>query len=193
MVLRHQRMRLVRFLFVRGLIVAIGTTLAVFVALAANLWWYGIDELIDGFVANFDRNVANDPIMAAVVARDPKFRARVIAQTANAYASGGWPAANDRASQLMVEKQPEVTWAMIHAEDALVVEVWRRYLDTMHKLEDRPTTCRLYVAGRGGGLSPFPSASREYTAARKAARAAYLSGAKRLEDGVAETLPARAH
>jgi hypothetical protein len=182
-------MRLVRFLLVRGLIIATGTALAVFVALAANLWWYGTDDSIDRFVADFDRNVANDPIMAAVVARDSKFRARVIAQTANAYASGGWPAANDRASQLMNEKGPEVTWAVIHAEDALVVELWRRRLATMRKLVDRPSTCRLYVAGHSANLTSYPSASREFAEARKAATAAYVAGAKRLEEGVAAALP----
>jgi len=182
----------VRYLFVRALVIIIGTVFAVVVALVANLWWYGADNSIDRFVAGFDRNVANDPIMAAVVARDSKFRDRVIGLTANAYASGGWPAANDRASQLMIEKQPEVTWAMINAEDALVVEVWRRYLDTMHKLKDRPTTCRLYVSGRGAGMSSYPSASGEYMAARRAARAAYLSGTKRLEQGIAPVLPTEA-
>jgi hypothetical protein len=182
-------MRLVRFLFVRGLVVAIGTALAVIVALVAGLWWYGIDDSIDRFVANFDRNVANDPILAAVVARDPKFRARVIVQTANAYASGGWPAANDRASQLMIEKEPEVTWAVVNAEDALIVELWRRRLAVMRKLVDRPSTCRLYVAGRGANLTSYPSASHEFAAAREAVTAAYVSGARKLDEGVAAALP----
>jgi hypothetical protein len=89
----------------------------------------------------------------------------------------------------MNTKGPEVTWAVIHAEDALIVELWRSRLATMRKLVNRPSTCRLYVAGRGANLTSYPSASHEFAAAKKAVIAAYVSGAKRLEEGVAAALP----
>jgi len=186
-------MHFARYLLTKGGIIVIGTAMAIFVALTVEFIWYGPDNSVDRFVADFNRNIAEDPIMADVVARDPKFRARAIGQTASAYASGGWPAARDRMSQLMVEKQPDVIWMAVHADDALIVDVWRRYLDTMKKLKDRPASCRLFVTGRSGGVSSLPAAQDEFGAATKAVKAAYLSGVKNLDRGTAPEVPSQAN
>jgi hypothetical protein len=146
---------------------------------------------IDGFVADFDRNIQNAPIEASIVARDPDFRARVISATAEAYANGGWSAANDVLDAMMLEKQPEITWTLIHADDPLVVALWQRYLDAMSRLRAKPGVCRYYVSERRGRDVSFPSARGEYRAAHAAANAAFTSGAKNLNHRTAPQLPSQ--
>jgi hypothetical protein len=146
---------------------------------------------IDGFVADFDRNIQNAPIAASIVALDPNFRARVIRATAKAYANGGWSAATDVLDAMMLEKQPEITWTLIHADDSLVVALWQRYLDAMHRLRDKPGVCRYYVSGRRGRGVSFPSAQGEYRAVTGAANAAFASGARNLNHRTAPQLPSQ--
>ena len=144
---------------------------------------------VERFVADFDRNIQNVPIAAEIIAHDAAFRKRVIRATAKAYEAGGWNAADDALDAIMIEKQPEVTWTLIHADDHLVVTLWERYLDTMRRLSDKPAACAYYLSGEQAGGVSFPSAGKEYHRVHPASLAAYKSGAANLKAGTAPDLP----
>jgi len=165
-------------------ILAVCLALALLMCLL-TLWPRNEATPLDGFVARFDANIAEDPVAAVVVARDPGFRARVIRATANAFANGGWPAAIDKLDGLMMEKEPEILWTKLNADEDLLVTLWRRYIDTMQALQQRPTLCRFYISGGRYRAAALPSAKAEYRAASRAAVAAFLSGDRNLKAGLA--------
>jgi hypothetical protein len=144
---------------------------------------------VERFIAEFDRNISNAPIAADLVGRDTEFRARVLQTTATAFGNGGWKAADDALSAVMGEKEQVVTWTELHADDALVVALWRRYLAVHRKLQDRPTACRYSLSGNNAGSAAFAVAEHEAIAASKAAQAAYAAGARNLASGAAPELP----
>ena len=159
---------------------------------SSGLWfWSRADASVDRFVADFDRNV-HSPVAAALFAQDPTFHARVVRLTADAYSSGGWPAAIDRFDEMMTEKLPDVFWVENHADDDLMLAYQQRVLATLHKLKDRPGACRYFATGYNYRIGSLPSAQPELEAGAAAARAAYLSGAKNIADGTGPDMPSEA-
>jgi hypothetical protein len=178
-------MRLARVLLAIFIGIFVGTLVGVCVGVPLSR----VLDTRDRFVADFDQNIQQVPIAASVIARDPEFRARVVRATAEAYARGGWPAADDALDTMMLEKQPEVTWTILHADDAHVVALWSAFLAVMKRLPDKPAACRYYVSGRRARGVSFPSAQAEYRAAVAAANAAYASGARNLANRTAPHFP----
>lgn len=174
-------MRLFRF----SICLALGILIGVFLVTALQSSGYTRDQ----FVAEFDKNIKRVPIAADVVEHDRDFRARVIAATWEAYSRGDWPAADDALDAMMLAKQPNITWTIIHADDAQLVALWKSYLAVMRRLHDKPATCGYYVSGRRGRGISFPSAETEYRAASAAAYTAYASGERNLARGTAPSLP----
>jgi hypothetical protein len=179
----------------RALIIAL-VLLTKAVAIAAIVWAFGGPgdnapdaKSIDSFVAEFDRNIQNVPIAADLVAHDAKLRAHVLEVTKKAFANGGWKAADDALTTLMRDKEPQVTWAKLHADDSLLLALWRRYLDATRGLRATPAACRYYQSGMGGNSLSFPSIQNELKAASRAAQAAYFSGARNLAAGTAPEIP----
>jgi hypothetical protein len=166
--------------------------LIVAISAAVFSFWCGADTSVDRFVADFDRNIARDQVAAAMIARDPVFRARVVRATTDAYASGGWPAAIDKLDALMVEKEPEILLAKLDADDALLVAVWRGYLETLRALRDRPAACRFYASGKRYRAPELPTAKATFAAASWAALAAFKSGQQNLDSGIVPQLPTEA-
>lgn len=162
----------------------LGIVVAVFLGTFA--WAYGMTTR-SHFVAQFDHNMQNAPIQAAIVADDPEFRARVLQATADAYANGGWKAANDMLSAMMREKESQITWAVIHADDDLVLALWRSYSDAEHQLADKPAACRLYATGNGSSLPITDQTRKSYTLKI----AAFRSGRANLASGRAPALPSQ--
>jgi hypothetical protein len=146
-------------------------------------------EMVERFVAEFDRNIQNDPVAADLIAHDPQFRSRMLRVTASSYSRGGWPAADDALATLMLDKQAVVVRAKLLADDPLVVALWRRYLDSMRALQARPAACRYYHAIGRAPSTAFATARREVVEASRAAQAAYFSGRRNIAAGTAPEPP----
>jgi hypothetical protein len=172
----------------RGIAFAMSCVLGVAMGVAGARF-SSTDDAKTRFIAEFNENIKRAPIEAAVVAADPEFRSRVLQATADAYGRGGWPAANDVLDAMMREKQPQITWTLIHADDALVVALWRRYGQVVKHLADKPAACRYYTSGSRGRGVTFASAQDEMGAATEAAVAAYASGVGNFEKGHAPEIP----
>jgi hypothetical protein len=167
--------------------VVLASAVGVFVALllvGACLSYLGTTK---GFyIATFDEHLKGAPVEAAIIEADPALRARVLRATADAFAAGGWDAANDALSALMSDKQSDIAWAYIfNADDQFVVGVWRAYRDVGKVLAGNPKVCRSYLSD--GGDAPPDIASVKLAAVRKAA--AYRSGVANLTRGMAATIP----
>jgi hypothetical protein len=162
------------------------------IAVASYAFVQGADTSVDRFVADFDNNIAHDKVAAEMVARDPAFRARVLRATADAYASGGWPAAEDKLNSLMSEKAVDVWSAEIDADDAVLVAYSRAYLQVLRRAEDQPATCRLYASGTRFSAQQFPTAKSQLVAESQAMLAAFESGQRNLDAAVAPQMPSAA-
>jgi hypothetical protein len=86
---------------------------------------------------------------------------------------------------LMREKQSQVTWTLIHADDTQLLALWRSYRDIAEQLGDKPAACRYYASGGGESVSK----TDETTASYAAEIAAYQSGAANLASGKGPALP----
>jgi hypothetical protein len=158
----------------------------VFVALllvAACLCYLGTTK--EFFIATFDEHLKRVPEDAAIIEADPAFREQVLRATADAFAAGGWDAANDELNALMGAKQPEITWAYVHADDRSILGLWRAYRDVGKALAGNSRACRSYL--NDGGNAPHDLASVKLSIVRKAA--AYRSGAANLANGMAPIIP----
>jgi ClpA/ClpB-like protein len=172
----------------RVLLFALSCALGIMMVLGAQRWLSSPDAKTQ-FIAEFNENIKRAPIEAAIIAADAEFRSRVLQATTDAYGRGGWPAANDVLDAMMREKQPQITWTLIHADDSLVVALWRRYGEVVKRLADKPAACRYYTSGSRGRGVTFASAQDETGAAKAAALAAYQSGAANLENNHAPEIP----
>jgi hypothetical protein len=175
----------------RGIAFAMSCALGVAIVLGAQRWSSGPNAKTR-FIAEFNENIQRAPIEAAVIDADPEFRSRVVQATADAYSHGGWPAADDVLDAMMREKQTQITWTMIHADNALVVALWARYGEVIKRLADKPAACRYYTSGNRGRSVSFPSAQAEYLAASAAAAAAFKSGSTNLAGGNVPEIPSEA-
>ena len=138
------------------------------------------------YVAAFDENLKGAPVEAAIIEADPVLRERVLRATSEAFAAGGWNAANDALQALMSAKQREITWTyVVHADDRFVLALWRAYRDVGKALASDPTACRSYL--NDGGSAPPHLDVVKSSAAQEAA--AYRSGAANMVNGTAPIIP----
>jgi hypothetical protein len=139
------------------------------------------------FIATFDVHLKRAPVEAAIIEADPVLRAQVLRVTADAFAMGGWDAANDALNGLMDAREAEINWTyVVLADDRSVVALWRAYRDVGKALADSsPKTCRSYL--NDGGDAPSGSPGLKTASDRKAA--AYRSGSANLVKGMAPVFP----
>jgi hypothetical protein len=150
----------------------------------ASLFYVGTTKAF--FIATFDEHLKRAPVEAAIIEADPVLREQVLRATADAFATGGWDAANDELHTLMSAKAQQIEWTyIVLADDQSLLAVWRAYRDVGKALAANPAACRSYLAD--GGRAPPNTQGLKSAADQKAA--AYRSGAANLVKGMAPIFP----
>jgi hypothetical protein len=167
--------------------VVVASTVGVFAALllvAACLYYVGTTKAF--YIATFDEHLKRAPVEAAIIEADPVLREQVLRATAEAFATGGWDAANDEMSRLMSAKEQQIEWTyIVLADDQSLLGVWRAYRDVGRALAVNPAACRSYI--NNGGRAPPGTPGVKLADARKAD--AYRSGLANLVKGMAPIFP----
>lgn len=132
-----------------------------------------------GYSRQFDLHVQGNALAAAVAQANPEWRSNAIRITEAAYDEGGWPAANHAMDDLLVRSQPDVSWVIIHGDDATLVAAVHAEVSALDALSTTPSVCAAWLKG-ALPVGQVAQGRAERIALSRAMAAAYRSGARNL-------------